>query len=105
MRLGTHLRAARTVKGLTVAASSLVSGIPLHRMADIEEGDRLPIGDELAAIAQTNGLDSQSVFLWSVHELMERMLSMDSSGATSRDEDLFDLWDVMTQFLAERERI
>lgn len=105
MRLGTHIRASRTAKGLTVSASSLVSGIPIRRFADIEEGDRLPTGDELAAIATTHGLDSQSVFLWATEELMERMLARGTEGATTRDEDLFDLWDQMAVFLAERGRI
>lgn len=105
MRLGTHIRAARTAKGLTVSASSLVSGIPHRRFADIEEGDRLPTGDELAAIATTHSLDSQSVFLWATEELMELMLGTGSLNASTRDEDLFDLWDRMTVFLAERGRI
>lgn len=105
MRLGTHVRAARTAKGLTVAASSAVTGVPLHRLADIEEGDRLPHGTELASIAATFVLDSHSVFLWGVAELMELMLGQGTEGASTNDEDLFNLWDVMVQFLSERERL
>lgn len=105
MRLGTHIRAARTAKGLTVAASSLISGLSLWRLVDIEEGDRLPSGNELAALTITHVLDSQSVFLWAAAELMERMLAAGSKGATTCDEDLFLLWDQMVVFLAERSRI
>ena len=59
MRLGTHMRAARSAKGLTVAASSQVTGIPLERLADIEEGDRLPTGDELGRFAATGLLNTE----------------------------------------------
>ena len=105
MRLGTHLRAARTARGLTVAASSLISGIPLRRLADIEEGDRLPTGDELIAVCNAHGIDSHSAFLWAAHELMEKMLATGTEGASTRDEDLFELWDRMTVFMAQRGRI
>ena len=105
MRLGTHVRAARTAKGLTVAASSLISGLSLRRLADIEEGDCLPSGDDLAALTITHVLDSQSVFLWACHELMERMLAAGTEGATTYDEDLVFLWDQMVAFLAVRGRI
>lgn len=105
MRLGTHMRAARSAKGLTVAASSQVTGIPLERLADIEEGDRLPTGDELGRFAAIHGLDSPSVFLWGCHELLERLMGRSSAPASTHDEDLFDLWDQMVTYLAERDRI
>jgi transcriptional regulator with XRE-family HTH domain len=105
MRLGTHIRAARSAKGLSVAASSLISGLSHRRLAAIEEGDRLPTGDELATLTITNGLDSQTVFLWACNELMERLFIIGRDGAPIPDEDLFFLWDSMVAFLAQRGRI
>jgi hypothetical protein len=105
MRLGTHIRAARTAKGLTVAASSLISGLSHQRWADIEDGDRLPTGDELVSLTTTNGIDSQTVFLWACGELMERLFFIGRDGASIPDEDLFVLWDSMVAFLAQRGRI
>lgn len=104
MRLRTHVRAASAAKGLPAAASSLVSGIPLRRLSDIEEGDRLPTGDELAALRHSRSRQSLRL-RWCVSELVERMLSMGSDGASTNDEDLFSAIDVLTQHLAERERI
>lgn len=105
MRLGTHMRAARSAKGLTVAASSQVTGISMRRLADIEEGDRLPTGNELGTFAAIHSLDSPSVFLWGCHELLERLMARSSAAAWTPDEDLFELWDYMVAYLAQRDRI
>lgn len=105
MRLGTHFRAARAAKGLSGAASALITEIPHRRLMDIEEGDRLPFGDELKQFAEAHGLDSYSVYLWAVNELADRLMSSGSVAGYAQDEDLYELWDLMVAFLAERERI
>lgn len=99
------MRAARSAKGLTVAASSQITGIPMSRLADIEEGDRMPSGAELGRFASIHGLDSPSVFLWACNELLERLMAHGSAAASTEDEDLFQLWDDMVAFMLERDRI
>lgn len=100
------MRAARAAKGLTSAASALIAQIPLRRLADIEEGDRIPYGDDLRRFAEAHGIDSYSIFLWAVSDLAERLMNQGSSPPNyAQDHDVYELWDQMVTFLAERERI
>lgn len=56
------MRAAR-------AASALITEIPLRRLVDIEEGDRIPVGDDLNRFAEAHGVDSYSISLGAVSDL------------------------------------
>jgi len=105
MKLGTHFRAARTVKGLSIAASAAISQMPHCRLADIEEGDRLPTGGELMSFAAAHNVDCYSVFLWAMDDLAERLMAQGSQKAFVSDEDLFELWDQVVTLLAERGRL
>jgi len=105
MRLGTRVRAVRNAQGLTTRASALICELPTQRLRDIEQGKRLPTSEDLRAFALGHGLDTPSVFLWACEELLERLVEQSNAGPGIQDEDLFDCWDRMTAFLAERGRM
>jgi transcriptional regulator with XRE-family HTH domain len=105
MRLGTRVRAARTAQGLSTQASALICELPTRRLREIEQGKRLPIAEDLRAFAIGHGLDTPSVFLWGCEELIERLVAESCAGPGVQDDDLFELFDEMTAFLAERGRI
>lgn len=100
------MRAARAAKGLTSAASALIAEIPLRRLADIEEGDRSPYGDDLRRFAEAHGIDSYSTFLWAASDLADRLMNRGSEPPNyAQDDDLYELWDQMVAHLAERGRL
>jgi transcriptional regulator with XRE-family HTH domain len=105
MRLGTRVRAARTAQGLSTQASSLICELPTKRLREIEQGDRLPTAQDLRAFALGHGIDTPSVFLWGCEELVERLVVESCAGPGVQDDDLYELFDDMTTFLAERGRI
>lgn len=105
MRLGTHLKAARRKRGFTHAATALLSEIDASRLSSLEAGERLPTGEELAALCHTHTLDTATAFLWMCHELVERVVETGGEGYMGLDEDLIELADRMTTFLGQRGRL
>lgn len=100
------MRAARAAKGMTSAASALIADMPLRRLADIEEGDQVAYGDDLRRFAEAHGIDSYSVVLWAIGDLIERVMNRESWPPNmAQDEDLYELYDQMVMYLAERGRI
>ena len=105
MRLGTHLKAARLAHGLTPAAIYELTRIPVSRLEDLEAGERMPSATDLVPLATIYMLDSPSVFLWSCHELVERVVTGDGECMIRHDEDLFELLDQVVSFLAHHNRL
>lgn len=105
MRLGTHLKAARTTRRMTRTGTSLLTEVPVFRLATLESGQQLPTRDELTAFCWTYTLDTSTVFLWLCQEIVERVVEKDGERGHDLDEDLIELADRMTTFLAQRGRL
>jgi transcriptional regulator with XRE-family HTH domain len=105
MRLSTHLKAARTTRGLTPAATGALTGIGATRLEMLESGERLPSANELTSLATIYTIDSPTMFVWYCHELAERVVEADGQTMIRFDEDLFELLDQMVCFLANRGRL
>ena len=105
MRLGTHLKSARTRRGLSQAVASLIADVEGSRLSSLEAGEHLPNANDLAAICRAYSVDSPTVFLWMCHELLEHVVAQDGEGPVIVDEDLLELIDRMISFLADRGRL
>ena len=105
MRLSTHLKAARTVRGLTVAASALLTGLGGPRLKALENGARLPSAQELTVLASVYTIDSPTLFGWYADEIAARVVEAEGENVIRYDEDLFELCDHMVCFLAGRDRL